>query len=79
MAYEFPPDVAQLFRERMASGRYATEDELLKEALLALADQEEDLLAVREALAELEAGDAGVPLDEAFASLRRRHRVSPNR
>jgi Arc/MetJ-type ribon-helix-helix transcriptional regulator len=72
MAYQFPPDVDQLVRERMASGSYSSEDALLKEALLALAEQEEDLLAVREALGELEAGDAGVPLDEAFDTIRRR-------
>jgi Arc/MetJ-type ribon-helix-helix transcriptional regulator len=77
MAYQFPPDVDQLFRERMASGQYSNEDALLREALLALAEQEEDLLAVREALAEFEAGDVGVPLDEAFDSIRRRHPVSP--
>jgi hypothetical protein len=56
----------------MASGRYATEDELLKEALLSLTEQEEDLLAVREALAEFAAGDEGMPLDEAFEVVRRR-------
>jgi len=72
MPYQFPPDVDQLVRERMASGQYSSEDTLLKEALLALAEQEEDLAAVREALADLEAGDVGVPLDEAFDTVRRR-------
>jgi Arc/MetJ-type ribon-helix-helix transcriptional regulator len=71
MAYQFPPEVDQLVRERMASGHYSSEDTLLKEALLALVEQEEDLLAVREALSELEAGDPGVSLDEAFDTIRR--------
>ena len=71
MPYQFPPEVEQLFRERMASGRYSTEDELLREALYALAEQEDDLAAVREAVAELEAGDPGVSLNEAFDDVRR--------
>jgi len=77
MPYQFPPDVDELVRGRMASGNYATEDELLKEALLALTEQEGDLLAVREALAEFEAGDAGVSLDEAFGGVRQRRAADP--
>jgi putative addiction module CopG family antidote len=77
MPYQFPPDVDQLVRKQMASGSYTTEDELLREALRALREQDEDLLAVREALAEFEAGDAGVPLDEAFDDIRQRHAADP--
>ena len=72
MPYQFPPDIDRLVRERMASGAYSSEDTLLKDALRALAEQEEDLLVVREALADWEAGDPGVPLDEAFDTIRRR-------
>jgi Arc/MetJ-type ribon-helix-helix transcriptional regulator len=78
MAYQFPPEVEHLFRERMASGRYATADELLKEAILALAEREEDLVAVRESLAEFHAGDAGADLAVAFDGLRRRQATNPN-
>jgi Arc/MetJ-type ribon-helix-helix transcriptional regulator len=77
MPYQFPPDVEQLFRERMASGHYSTEDDLLREALCALAEREDDLAAVREALAQFEAGDPGVTLDEAFADVRRRNAIDP--
>ena len=76
MAYQFPPDVDELVKERMASGKYASEDELLREALQALSEAEEDLDAVREALTELEAGDEGVALDEAVESIRKKHEVS---
>jgi putative addiction module CopG family antidote len=74
MHYEFPPEVERLFRERMASGKYATEDELLREALLALAEEEEDLDAIREAIAEMDAGDSGVPLDEVIDRIRSDHK-----
>ena len=72
MLYSFPPDVQQLVRERMATGQYASEDDLLREALQALSAEEEDLRAIQEAVAELQAGDEGTPLDEAFASIRSR-------
>ncbi len=41
--------------------------------LLALAQEEHDLDAVRQALAEWRAGDSGVPVKEAFEALRGRH------
>ena len=36
MSYQFPPDVQQLIRQRMAEGSYSTEDDLLRDALRAL-------------------------------------------
>jgi hypothetical protein len=57
----------------MASGKYASEDELLQSALHALAQEDQDLDAVRESLAEWRAGDPGVPLDDALDAIRGRH------
>lgn len=74
MSYPFPPDVQQLLSQRMATGRYATEDDALREALLALSEEDQDLAAVREAIAEMEAGDTGTPLDEAVDAIRRKYR-----
>ena len=70
MAYSFPQDVQQLVDARMATGHYQTEDDVLREALRALRDEDEDLEAVRVAVAELQAGDPGTPLDEAFDIVR---------
>lgn len=67
MKYSFPPDVAELVQEQLASGRYGHEDEVLREALAALEAENEEWQAIREALDEIEAGDEGLPLDEAFA------------
>jgi Arc/MetJ-type ribon-helix-helix transcriptional regulator len=66
MAHEFSADVEASLKQQMATGRYASLDDLLRRALDAVADEDEDLDAVREAIAELRAGDPGVPLDEAF-------------
>jgi len=57
----------------MASGKYASEDELLRCAIGALVEEEQDLDAVRKALNEWRAGDPGVPLDDAFDAVRGRH------
>ena len=72
MSYAFPPDVDRLVRTRMATGNYRSEDDLLRHALEALADQEDDAAAVEEALAELAGGDPGLPLEEAFRETLRR-------
>jgi Arc/MetJ-type ribon-helix-helix transcriptional regulator len=56
----------------MSSGKYASEDELLRAALQALTEEEEDLAAVRESIGDWLAGDPGVPLESAFARIRRR-------
>ncbi len=73
MPYPFPPDLSQLVHEHMASGKYSSEDDLLRSALRALAEEEEDLAAVHEAIAEWRSGDDGVPLDEAFESIRTKY------
>jgi len=71
MSYQFSPQVARLVEERMATGLYANEDALLCEALGALAEEESDLAAIQQAIVEMEAGDVGVPLDEAVQVIRR--------
>ena len=70
MSYPFPPDLQSLVGEQMASGKYASEDELLRHALRALAEEEQDLDAVRESLEEWRAGDPGVLLGDAFDAIR---------
>ncbi len=73
MKYQFPPELQKLVGDRMASGHYASEDELLRVALQALVDDEADSAAIRQAVAGMYAGDEGIPLDQAIADFRRRH------
>jgi Arc/MetJ-type ribon-helix-helix transcriptional regulator len=67
LAYEFPPDVEKLVREHMAAGGYASEDEVLRDALQVLGEfvhsregiaeeHRQTVAAVREGLADMEAG-----------------------
>jgi len=75
MPYSFPADVKELVCAHMSSGKYASEDELLRAALQALTEEEEDLAAIRESIGDWLAGDPGVPLESAFASIRARHQL----
>ena len=56
MTYRFPRQIDQLVRQQMAAGNYASEDELLEDALRALYERNEDLAAIREGIDDMEAG-----------------------
>jgi Arc/MetJ-type ribon-helix-helix transcriptional regulator len=36
MTYQLPPDVEQLIKERIATGHYMSEDDVLRDAMVAL-------------------------------------------
>jgi putative addiction module CopG family antidote len=76
MAHEFPPDVEEQLEERVASGRYPSKADVIREALLALKRQDDDLMAVRDAIADMEAGDRGQPFDEFVEEFRRKHNIA---
>lgn len=44
MNYQFPPDIEERVKARMSAGRYQSEDELLREAMDALDQLEQDKL-----------------------------------
>ncbi len=72
MEITLPPDVQRMIEEVLATGRYQNEEQVMREALRVLTEQEEDLQAVREAVDEWKAGDPGMPLDRAFQAIRSR-------
>lgn len=71
MPSRFPPDVDEQVKCHLATGQYSSEDDVLRSALRALKRQEEDLVAIREALRDLDAGDRGTPFDEFVDEFRR--------
>ena len=73
MPFSFPPDLNALVEEHMASGKYVSEEDLLRSALRALADEEADVSSVREAIADWRSGDPGIPLDAAVEVIRAKH------
>jgi antitoxin ParD1/3/4 len=78
MQITLPADLAARVRDKMQTGRYASEDEVIAESLAALEDREsevEDWLVndVGPALDRWRADPTrAIPLDEAFANLDRR-------
>ncbi|MEW4531203.1 MAG: type II toxin-antitoxin system ParD family antitoxin [Maioricimonas sp. JB045] len=70
MPNPIPSDVQKSIDAQLASGRYSTSGEVLRAALRALEEEEEDLVAVRAAVDEWRAGDEGKPLAEVFDQIR---------
>jgi Arc/MetJ-type ribon-helix-helix transcriptional regulator len=69
MSYHLSPTIEKMIRDKMATGRYVSEEELLVLALGSLEAEEADLNAIEEALESVDQGDEGVTLDEAFKKL----------
>jgi hypothetical protein len=74
MIYPFPTDVAQLVQQFLSTGQFADEDDVLRGALTALVHQQEDVEAVRQGIAEYEAG-LGRPFEEFDAEFGRRNNI----
>lgn len=70
MPFVVPHDVAELVAKHIASGRYDSGDDVLRSAMQALAEIDEDLLAIQDAVREWQDGDEGVSLGEAFQQIR---------
>ncbi len=75
MSQPYSAAVEQLLRARMATGRYASEDEVLVEALHSLDESDEELQAIEARLLSIDQGDEGVPLNQAFDHLRTKYQI----
>ena len=70
MTYEFSEPIKTLVDERLASGKYATEDEVLLRALQTLREYDQTVADIREGMDDEAAGQLR-PLLEADAEIRR--------
>lgn len=77
MPASIPPDVQRAIDARLATGRYATPDDVLRDAFRALDSEDDDVSAIQEAVDAWQRGDEGLPLDEAFDQVRRSIRRDP--
>jgi predicted transcriptional regulator len=75
MRYEFPPKLDELVKEQMASGQYASEDQLLVEALLNLAEYKRCIADVREGIEDERAGRMQ-SVEEVDAELRKKYDIA---
>ena len=69
------PQLEALLQKQLATGDYATEEDVLLAALQSLDSQNEEWAAVNEALQTLDSGNPGLSLDEAVQEVRRRNNV----
>ena len=74
MSYAFPPELDRLVRQKLATGEYGSEDEVLLDAMRALQDRDQTIMAIREGIADMEAGRTR-PLEEVDAEIRDRHGI----
>lgn len=56
MSYQLPADLEQLVSEQIRLGPYRSADEVLRDALRALADRNQDLAAIQAGIDDMEAG-----------------------
>ena len=69
MSIVVPHDVEEFVAGQIAAGRYQSEDEVLRSAMQALVELDDDLMAVQESISAWRSGDAGIPLDEAIEQI----------
>ena len=70
MPYAFPPEIKQLIDQNMATGVYASEEEVLQAALHALSDYHATIADIRQGMSDYKQG-LGEPLSEAMTDIRR--------
>ena len=78
MPYAFPPEIAEPVRRRVTSGQFRSEDDVLRAALHALDERDEELGAIQEGLAALDAGRVS-DLADVDARLRAKYAIGTAR
>jgi putative addiction module CopG family antidote len=76
MPETLPEDLQAFVDCEMASGRYQSREDIVIAGLRLLQrDRHEALAGIEEGLAEMKRGE-GIPLDQAFDEIRRRHGIA---
>ena len=75
MAIALTPELERLVREKLASGKYESQEDVLRAALRALDEQEEIVAGIQEGYDDLQAGRYKT-LEEADAEFRSKHNIS---
>ena len=71
MIRKIPDDVQAAIDAKVASGQYADEESVLREAMASLDDFDENVAKVQQGIETWQAGDEGIPIDAAFEMVRR--------
>ncbi len=71
---QLPPDLDQQVKHYLANGLYQTEEDVLRDALRALGEEQNVLDDIRQGLEDLDAG-RGRSLEDIDADLRKKHNI----
>jgi Arc/MetJ-type ribon-helix-helix transcriptional regulator len=71
---QLPPDVDLQVKQYLASGQYLTAEDVLRDALRALAEEQGVVTDIRRGLEDLDAG-RGRALEDVDADLRSKHNI----
>ncbi|MBI3837037.1 MAG: type II toxin-antitoxin system ParD family antitoxin [Planctomycetia bacterium] len=74
MSYQLPSDVTQTIQSLIATGKYASQEDVLRDALDALRQRDEDLAAITAGIEDMQAGRYR-PFVEIDAEFRQRHNI----
>jgi Arc/MetJ-type ribon-helix-helix transcriptional regulator len=74
MNYQLPSDLTQTIQSLLATGKYASQEDVLRNALDALRRRDEDLAAITAGIEDMEAGRYR-PFAEIDAEFRQRHDI----
>lgn len=67
---KIPDDVQAAIDAKIASGHYADEETVLREALASLDEFDEDVAKLKTAIDDWQSGDEGMPIDQAVDVIR---------
>ena len=76
MTLELPTDIAQFVNEQVATGRYQSAEEVLRDAVNSLRRFRTEVDAIQEGIDDMHAGRIR-PIEEADAEIRSRHNLPP--
>ena len=74
MTYDLPSDIAQQVQAHIATGEYVSPEEVLRDAMAALADRRDSRAAIQAGIEDMEAGRVR-PLDEVDSELRAKYKI----
>lgn len=67
---KIPDDVQAAIDAKVASGQYADDETVLREALASLDEFDEDVAKLKTAIDDWRSGDVGMPIDQAVDLIR---------
>jgi len=71
MSTDIPADIFAAIETKIASGIYPDQESVLREAMSQLDEFDNDVADLQASIDKWKAGDKGIPVDEAFDTIRR--------